>query len=97
MAARKVKREQPHQTEFGPSATANKYHGARSDEWMMKNWRPSTNAARVRLGSKPAVISALASGLLYLSHPTLAARVSISRSCRYCCKSPQWAGANLPL
>jgi hypothetical protein len=31
------------QTEFGPSATANKCHGARSDEWMMKNWRPSTN------------------------------------------------------
>ena len=28
------------QTEFGPSATANKCHGARSDEWMMKNWRP---------------------------------------------------------
>src|ERR1700737_1314029 len=40
--------------------------------------------------AKPAVISALASGLLYLSHPTLAARVSISRSCRYCCKSPKW-------
>ena len=30
------------QTEFGPSATANKCHGARSDEWM-RNWRPSTN------------------------------------------------------
>jgi hypothetical protein len=31
----------------------------------------------------PAVTSALASGLLYLSHPTLAARVGISRSCHF--------------
>ena len=30
----------------------------------------------------------------YPSHPTLAARVSTSRSCRYCCKSPKLAGAN---
>src|ERR1700738_4308956 len=42
----------------------------------------------------PAVISALASGPLYLSHPTLAARVSTSGSCRYCCKSPKLPGAD---
>jgi hypothetical protein len=35
----------------------------------------------------PAVTSALASGLLYLSQPTLAPCVSTSRSCRFCCKS----------
>jgi hypothetical protein len=36
--------------------------------------------------AKPAVISALASGLLYLSHPTLVTRVGTSRSCQ-CTKS----------
>ena len=35
----------------------------------------------VSFGLKPAAISALASGLLYLSHPKLAARVSTSGSC----------------
>jgi hypothetical protein len=34
-----------------------------------------------QLGSKPAVIIALGSGLLYLSHPTLVVRRSTSRSC----------------
>jgi hypothetical protein len=47
-----------------------------------------------QLGSEPAVTSPPALGLLYLSHPTLAARVSTSRSCRYCCKSPKLPGAN---
>jgi hypothetical protein len=36
----------------------------------------------VAVGSSPAVISALASGLLHLSHPTLAARISTSRLCQ---------------
>ena len=36
---------------------------------------------RARVRSKPAVISARASGLLYLSHPTLAMRFGTSRSC----------------
>src|SRR3984893_1186814 len=35
-----------------------------------------------RIGSSAAVTSALASGLLYLSHPTLAGRISTSRSCQ---------------
>ena len=42
----------------------------------------------VAVGSSPAVISALASGLLHLSHPTLAARISISRLC----KVEMWRG-----
>ena len=43
---------------------------------------PSARAlTRTRPDTSSAVISALASGLLYLSHPTLAARVSNSRSC----------------
>ena len=36
----------------------------------------------VAVGSSPAVISALASGLLHLSHPTSAARNSTSRLCK---------------
>ena len=35
-----------------------------------------------KIGSKPAVISALAPGLLYLSQPTLAVRVGTWRSCQ---------------
>src|ERR1700732_4176721 len=42
-------------------------------------------------GSKPAVISALTSGLLYLDHPMLAARVSTSRSC-HVWTAPGWQG-----
>jgi hypothetical protein len=44
----------------------------------------------------PAVTSALASGLLYLSQPTLAACVSTSRSCRFCCKSLKTPGNKFP-
>src|ERR1700730_959149 len=40
-----------------------------------------TLAANVSVGSTTAVISALALGPLHLSQPTLAARVSTSRSC----------------
>src|SRR2546421_8500569 len=43
-----------------------------------------------------AVISALALGLLHLTHPTLAVRVGTSCSCRYCCKSPKLPGDNFP-
>src|SRR5271169_7012321 len=43
----------------------------------------------VHSGSKPAVIRALASGLLYFSHPTLAGRVSTSRSCHLRTHAPQ--------
>jgi hypothetical protein len=42
----------------------------------------------VRFGSKPAVISALASGPLCLSHPMLAARVSTSCSCLSAFRTP---------
>ena len=45
-----------------------------------RNWFVRSEFCRVV--QKPAVISALASGLLNLSHPTLAARVSTSRSCQ---------------
>jgi hypothetical protein len=38
--------------------------------------------------------TALALGLLYLSHPTFATHVGNSPSCRYCCKSPKLPGAN---
>jgi hypothetical protein len=40
--------------------------------------------------------SALVLSLLYLSHPTLAARVSTSRSCRFCCKSLKTPGDKFP-
>src|SRR6202022_395794 len=51
---------------------------ARRETAAMRDFDPAYD----RSGSKPAADSALASGLLYLSHPTLAARVSTSGSCQ---------------
>ena len=57
-----------------------------------RNWFVRSEFCRVV--QKPAVISALASGLLYLSHPTLAARV---RAWGCCHNRKSWSFRAAPI
>src|SRR5262245_31498634 len=50
--------------------------------------------AIVRFGSTAVVSGILALGPLHLNDQTLSERVGTSRSCRFCCKSPQLSGDN---